>query len=171
MIHICPLHAVEPLIRAHAPSHLLSLLNADMMIETPACIDKSNHLRIAMNDIARPETDMTEPGFKHAGMIIDFLRCWPQREALLIHCWAGISRSTAAAYIALCLLNEDESEDVLAKILRFHAPEATPNPLLVAHADAILERGGRMIAAIAQIGRGRYAFEGAHFTLPARIQG
>ncbi len=171
MIHVCPLHAVEPLIRTHAPSHMLSLLNAEMMIETPAGIGAGNHLRIAMNDITRPEDKLIEPELEHVQAIIDFLRGWPQQSPLLVHCWAGISRSTAAAYIALCLLNEHESEDVLAKILRFHAPEATPNPLLVAHADAILGRGGRMIAAIAQIGRGRYAFAGAHFVLPARIQG
>ena len=169
MIHVCPLHAVEPLIKKHAPSHLLSLLNADMMIETPQGMEKNNHLRIAMNDIDSAEDKLIAPGLEHARLIVDFLRNWPQSSPLLIHCWAGISRSTAAAYIALCLFNRDESEDVLAKILRFHAPEATPNPLLVAHADAILDRGGRMVAATAQIGRGKYAFEGSHFVLPVRI--
>ena len=169
MIHVCPLNAVETVIARYRPSHLMSLLTPEMMIETPGGISRDNHLRLALNDIARPEDGLTKPETEHVQRLIGFLQRWPQDAPLLIHCWAGISRSTAAAFIALCLFNPEDKEVALAKILRFHAPEASPNPLLVAHADAILGRKGRMRKAISMIGRGRTAFEGSHFTLPVYL--
>jgi predicted protein tyrosine phosphatase len=147
----------------------MSLLTPEMMIGTPKGIAAQNHLQLCLNDIARPEEGLKEPESRHVQKLIGFLQDWPQDAPLLIHCWAGISRSTAAAFIAMCLFNPDEMEVALAKILRFHAPEASPNPLLVAHADAILGRKGRMRKAIMNIGRGQTAFEGTHFTLPVYL--
>ena len=57
----------------------------------------------------------------------------------------------------------DEAE--LAQTLRALSPSATPNPRLIAVADALLERNGRMIEAIQSIGRGADAFEGTPFEL------
>ncbi len=169
MIHVCPLNAVEKIIARYKPSHVLSLLTPEMMIETPQGIAAANHLRLSLNDIARPEEGLAEPETEHVQKLIDFLQNWPQDAPLLIHCWAGISRSTAAAFIAMCLFNPKDREIALAKILRFHAPEASPNPLIVAHGDAILGRKGRMRKAIANIGRGQTAFEGSHFILPVYL--
>ena len=85
---------------------------------------------------------------------------------MVVHCYAGISRSTAAAYIGLCALRPDLDEFLLAERLRRAAPSATPNARLVAAADRLLGRRGRMSEAIAAIGRGVDAFEGTPFALP-----
>ena len=95
-----------------------------------------------------------------------FVREWDRREPLLIHCYAGVSRSTAAAFIALCALDSSVSEDTHAERLRAVSPAATPNARLVALADAALHRAGRMIEAVAKIGRGADCFEGDCFRLP-----
>lgn len=79
---------------------------------------------------------------------------------MLIHCFAGISRSTAAAYILACHFGAPGQEDSIANTLRRASPAATPNNLMVALADDLLNRDGRMIAAIRSIGRGADAFEG-----------
>jgi predicted protein tyrosine phosphatase len=84
---------------------------------------------------------------------------------MLIHCWAGISRSSAAAYMIACDRNPGH-EDAIADELRRRAPSVTPNRLMVAIADGLLARGGRMNEAIARIGRGADAFEGAPYSLP-----
>lgn len=83
----------------------------------------------------------------------------------MIHCWAGISRSTAAAYISASVLNPSLDEEELATRLRDAAPSATPNPRIIALADKLLNRDGRMIKSIAAIGRGADAFEGTPFEL------
>ena len=83
----------------------------------------------------------------------------------MIHCYAGISRSTASAYIIAAALAPQRDETELAKTLRRLSPSATPNPRLIAMADALLDRDGRMVEAIQAIGRGADAFEG----VPVRL--
>jgi predicted protein tyrosine phosphatase len=87
----------------------------------------------------------------------------------VVHCYAGISRSTAGAYVAACEC--DQRADMLvawkliARELRRVSPTATPNGRLVALADRILRRDGRMVAAIDAIGRGAIAYEADPFRL------
>jgi len=67
---------------------------------------------------------------------------------LLIHCTHGASRSPAAAYAILCLWL-GRGREVQAKhfLLRIR-PGAVPNLLVVAYADKLLRRGGKMFEAI-----------------------
>jgi predicted protein tyrosine phosphatase len=97
--------------------------------------------------------------------LLAFLEAWPRDRPMLIHCWAGISRSTAAAYTALCLLRPTADEEELARELREASPSATPNRLIVSFTDRLLGRDGRMLRAIEKIGRGADTFEGTPFTL------
>ena len=77
-----------------------------------------------------------------------------------------ISRSTAGAYVAACALSPQADEYRLAAILRDKSQSATPNARIVAMADKLLDRDGRMIDAIRRIGRGANAFEGKPFIMP-----
>ena len=67
---------------------------------------------------------------------------------LVIHCTHGASRSPAAAYAILCLWlgkgREVQARDFLLKI----RPGAVPNLLVVAYADKLIRRGGKMVKAI-----------------------
>ena len=83
----------------------------------------------------------------------------------MIHCWAGVSRSTAAGFIAACALRPYRDENEIAREVRANSPTATPNARLVAIADAMLGRNGRMVAAIEKIGQGHLCFEGTPFAL------
>jgi len=164
-IFVAPLSAVQWIYKEEAPSHIVSLL-APEGVSAPVFAGHSRQLVLYFNDIVEPRDGLIPPARRHAHELIDFLKSWRAEAPLLIHCWAGVSRSTAAAYIALCLFNPAVSEDRLARLLRRRAPEATPNALLVEHGDRLLGRGGRMSRAIAAIGRGREAYEGTPFTLP-----
>ena len=104
------------------------------------------------------------PEQRHVESLLDFLDRWEQARPLVIHCFAGVSRSTAAAFIALCALTP-RPESEIARELRRLSPSATPNPRLVALADALLSREGRMSRAIESIGRGRDCFEGEVFCM------
>ena len=86
---------------------------------------------------------------------------------MVVHCWAGISRSTAAAFAALCAINPGVDEELIALRLREASPTAYPNRLIISLADAALGRRGRMVQAIESIGRGVVAVEALPFSLRA----
>jgi predicted protein tyrosine phosphatase len=169
MIHVCSLAKVEETVTRTRAGRLLSLLSAGTEVTRPASIARENHLHLVMHDIAVAQDGMTVPGEEHVLDILDFGRQWDRTRPLVIHCYAGISRSTASAYIIAAALAPQRDEVELARTLRALSPSATPNPRLIAVADALLDRKGRMVEAIQAIGRGADAFEGTPFEL--RIEG
>ncbi|WP_339832013.1 protein-tyrosine phosphatase family protein [uncultured Parvibaculum sp.] len=168
MIYVSPLSAVADAIESVRPSHLVSLLDPETMIGTPRGIEPARHLRLGVNDIAAPLDDLVPPGIAHVSALIEFVRGWDQQNPLLVHCWAGISRSSAAAFIALCTLNEDHPEADLARLVRARGAHAHPNRLMVQVADELLARQGRMSAAVEALGPGRAVWEGEIFSVPIR---
>jgi predicted protein tyrosine phosphatase len=116
-----------------------------------------------MSDITAEMAGHVIPASEHVERLLGFVHDWDRQNPIVVHCWAGISRSTAGAYIAVCALRPERDETEIAERLRALSPSATPNARLVALADEILGRGGRMRAAIERIGRGADAFEGKPF--------
>jgi predicted protein tyrosine phosphatase len=168
-IYVAPLSLVQTTIADACVSHLVTLINDETFIDTPASIGPERHLRLAMNDICEPQPGLVLPCESHVSDLIRFALVWDRKAPLLIHCWAGISRSTAAAFITLCALNPGASELEVARTLRRASPTAYPNRLLVALADEALSRNGRMMTAVEDIGRGKVAEEAEVFALPARL--
>ncbi|WP_158916135.1 tyrosine phosphatase family protein [Caulobacter sp. S45] len=162
---VCPLDAVADQIVRHSPARLISLLSPTG-VEPP--VWSGPHLSLRFHDIAEPREGFTPPDAEMVDRLLAFGAAWTEPAPLLVHCWLGISRSTAAAYILACALDPSRSELEVAQVLRGAAPQATPNPLLVRLADARLGREGRMNAAITEIGRGCDADQGAPFMLKAR---
>jgi predicted protein tyrosine phosphatase len=168
-IYVAPLSLVETAIEDARVSHLVTLINGETLVPTPASITSDRHLRLDMNDICEPVSGLVLPCEEHVADLLQFALDWDRNAPLLIHCWAGISRSTAAAFISLCALNPEADELGLAKALREASPTAYPNRRLVALGDEALSRRGRMIAAVERIGRGEIAEEGQVFGLWARL--
>lgn len=168
MIYVCPLSQVQHSLERLAPSHLVSLLDPKSMIGTPPALLRERHLRLSVNDIAEPQDGLIVPAETHIIKILNFVDSWDQSAPMLIHCWAGISRSTATAYIALCHLNAGH-EAAAARLMRSVAPHAQPNRRLVALADRLMGRNGQMIDAVSEMGRAEFYAEGALFSLPAKL--
>ena len=84
---------------------------------------------------------------------------------MLVHCFAGISRSTAGAYVAACVLNPQRDEMQIARAIRDASPTAQPNARIVGIADRLLKRDGRMVRAVEAIGPATPATEGHPFRL------
>ncbi len=164
-LHVCPLSRLSETLAETGAGTLLTVMKAGTAIARPDAIPEGRHCVVEVSDIAAPMDGHVLPDETHIGRILDFVAAWDRAHPLVIHCYAGISRSTAAAYIAACALAPERDEGAIADALRAAAPAATPNPLFVAIADRMLGRDGRMSAAIARIGRGADAFEGTPFTL------
>lgn len=152
-ILVCPLSRVEEMIACHQPGRVISLLDPEWPFPELGDRYRGRHLRLQVHDIRDPEEHLVVPGVSHVRALLRFLDRWTRDRPLLIHCRAGISRSTATAFIAACFVNPGTDEDEIALALRLAAPLARPNTTLVALADAELGRGGRMTAAILTTGR------------------
>jgi predicted protein tyrosine phosphatase len=168
-LHVCPISLVHETIARTGARRLISVINLQTMLETPPGIAAHNHLKLAIHDITEPQDGLIHPAPEHVDALVRFALDWNRQSPLVIHCWAGISRSTAAAFITLCALNPDVPEHLLARRLREASETASPNRLLVRLADARLGRCGRMVRAIELIGPGQLAPEGQPFTLPSRL--
>jgi len=164
-LHVCPLSRLTETLAGTGADHLVTLVRQDTPVQRPHGIRPERHLVVGVSDIVAPLEGHVLPDETHIAPLIAFAHAWDRRRPLVLHCYAGISRSTAAAYIAACALDPGRDEAALARTLRRAAPSATPNRLFVEIADRLLGRGGRMSAAVAAIGRGADAFEGVPFRL------
>lgn len=169
-IHVCPLSQIPDVVQACGARSMVTLINHGTPVARPEAIAATRHLLLSMSDIVAAEDGHILPAENHVKALIDFVREWDRGHPLLIHCYAGVSRSTAAAYITACALREDRCEFELARDLRARSPTATPNKLMVEIADGLLGREGRMIAAVDEIGRGTDCFEGVPFALDLFIK-
>jgi predicted protein tyrosine phosphatase len=97
--------------------------------------------------------------------VLGFVRGWDRHAPLVIHCYAGISRSTASAFAAVCMLNPHRDEVSIARQIRLVSPIAAPNRLIVALADKALGREGRMLHALDQMGPGSLTVVGRPFRI------
>ena len=164
-LHVCSLARIDEVVLATGARSMVTLLSPGTPLARPTAIALERHLYIAMSDIIDHAPGQVLPETTHIDALIAFVAGWDRREPLLIHCYAGVSRSTASAYIAACVLAPHRDEFEIARALRAASPTATPNSRFVALADATLGRSGRMSEAIASIGRGAECFEGAPFAL------
>lgn len=172
-IIVCPLSRAPELARDRRPSHVVSLLDPGSAFPALAGYADDRHLRLPIHDIEEEAHGFDAVCDARMGAILDFVGAWGRNEPILIHCYAGISRSTATAYITACAHNPKVDEEEIALALRSASPTASPNRRFIALADAALGRGGRMNRAIEAIGRGSPSWfeigEAKPFTLNARF--
>ncbi len=168
-IHVCPLSAVPDVVAGCNASHLITCLQDEIMVETPALIRPELHVRLHVDDINQPLPGHVAPNAEHIDKLLEFALAWGGQGPMVIHCWAGISRSTAAALISLAALNPETPEVLIAQRLREASPTAYPNRLMIRLADAALGRRGRILEAVELIGRGVVAGEARPFSLPADL--
>ncbi|MDE2365166.1 MAG: dual specificity protein phosphatase family protein [Hyphomicrobiales bacterium] len=164
-LYVCPLSRIDEIATASNARSLVTLINVGTPVARPACIAADRHLFISMSDVTTPMQGHIAPAQDHVAALLDFVRAWDRAHPVLIHCWAGVSRSTAAAFVAACALAPQRDEAEIAEAIRAASPTATPNARFVAVADDMLRRDGRMNAAVAAIGRGVDCFEGVPFSL------
>ena len=126
-------------------THVLSVMSSDELgyITVPSVIDRENWLKIEMDDVIH-EDAYEAPRADQVQQILDWGRSLPSNARVLVHCYAGISRSTGAA---LALKVQEKGLDQLERCVDWlvdHRPIACPNPLVTKHADQILGANGEL---------------------------
>lgn len=165
MIHVCSLARLHGIVEDTRARHVVTLIKDVSLVRRPEGITAENHLLLDMDDITCEMDGCIPPGEAHVEKLIDFVTRWERAAPIVVHCFAGISRSTAGAFIAACALNPRREEAAIARRIRDASPTAIPNIRLVTLADAMLGRQGRMVDAVRAIGPGLSAHEGVPFRL------
>jgi predicted protein tyrosine phosphatase len=165
MIHVCSLARLHDTVAETGARHIVTLMKDVAMVRRPQSITEANHLLLDMDDIVTAMDGYVPPNEQHVGKLIDFVTAWDRSAPIVVHCYAGISRSTAGAFITACALNPKRDEASIARAIRSFSPTAQPNIRLVSLADDLLGRRGRMTNAVRAIGPGLAAYEGHPFRL------
>ena len=162
-VRVGALHSIGAMIPEYRPTHLLGIL--DPPTPEPAIYEHERHSRTTLllrfQDVDVIQSD--GPCAEHVEQIITFadeVRSAHARAParLLVHCHAGISRSTASAYIALARdFGLDRADDAFGELLRV-VVNPWPNRRIVALADEAFGAKGRLLAPLdayreANIGR------------------
>ena len=163
MIHVCSLAALPDTVKATGASHVLTVMANVDQVQRPESVLPANHLKVQMDDITEAIDGFVAPSDLHIEQVLNFVRGWDRSAPLVVHCYAGISRSTASAFAAACLLNPHRDETSIARRIRAASPIAQPNRLIVSLADKALGRDGRMIRALESIGPASMMVEGKPF--------
>ena len=163
MIHVCSLAALPDTVKATGASHVLTVMANVHQVQRPLSVLEANHLRVQMDDITEQMDGFVAPSETHIEQVLNFVRGWDRSAPLVVHCYAGISRSTASAFAAACMLNPHRDEMAIARQIRAASPIAQPNRLIVGLADKALGRDGRMLRALDQMGPGSMMVEGRPF--------
>jgi predicted protein tyrosine phosphatase len=165
MIHVCSLARLYATVEETRARHIVTLLRLVDRVQRPTHILEENHLILPMDDIVSPQDGYTVPGEEHVLRLVKFVKGWDRSTPMVVHCFAGISRSTGAAFVAACALNPERDEEEIARAIRKGSRTAQPNSRIVSIADRLLRRDGRMIRAVESIGPGEAATEGHPFRL------
>jgi len=139
-------------LRAHvqAPiTHVLSIL--DPRTPLPREFERYAALRrhwvLRFHDVSAPIGDAQAPEQADVEQILAFaaeLQEGGDDAHLLVHCHAGVSRSTAAAAILLAKRNPGREAEAFSHVARIR-PGAWPNRRMVEIADRLMHREGRLI--------------------------
>jgi predicted protein tyrosine phosphatase len=165
MIHVCSLAALPDTVKATGASHVLTVMANVDQVQRPESVLAANHLKVQVDDITEHIDGFVAPCDSHIEQVLNFVRGWDRQAPLVVHCYAGISRSTASAFAAACLLNPHRDEISIARQIRAASPIASPNRLIVSLADKALGREGRMLRALDEMGPSSMLVEGRPFRI------
>lgn len=145
-IFVTSLFAMPHHVRQLRPARLVSIIQPEFQPPRPGELTQRAHLRIEVHDIAEPQFDQVLAEREDIERLVEFIDDWqPDEGALLTHCYAGVSRSTATALIA-CYMKTGDAV-LSARSLRTASPHAEPNRHIIALADEVLNCDGELIEA------------------------
>jgi predicted protein tyrosine phosphatase len=132
-----------------AVTHVLSLIDPDCPVpEITFGASPKGSTVLKFNDIISHQLGLVHPRPEHIEAILRVGHSIRNDGGhLLIHCHAGVSRSTAAAAILMAQNSRQSGDELFAQLLRLR-PQAWPNSLMVRIGDDLLGRGGTLLKAL-----------------------
>lgn len=133
-------------------SHVLSILDPEWPVpEAFGAFGEHEKLELRFNDVIEETPGQVVPREAHVSVLLAFGRDLmdepPEGAHLLVHCHAGISRSTASMALILAQhLPQIPAAGILDEVVRIRE-KAWPNLRMIEMGDAMLGRRGTLVAA------------------------
>lgn len=133
-------------------THVVSLLHSSErhLLFMPRSFDRANWLFLEMDDVISESADAA-PKKEQVQRLLEWTNKLPNDAHLVIHCYAGISRSTAAALaVKVQELGTDKVKEAIDWLLEAR-PQACPNPVITKFADELLGANGKLHTAAEEV--------------------
>jgi predicted protein tyrosine phosphatase len=150
-INVCGIDELEGHCETRA-THVLSILDPEYPVpEAFGQYGEHKRLELRFHDIIDPTPGMILPSLEQVEAVLAFgrsLAAEPARDArLIVHCHAGISRSTASMALILAqAMPEEPAHSVLATVYAIRE-KAWPNLRIIEMGDRLLGRDGTLVQA------------------------
>jgi predicted protein tyrosine phosphatase len=163
-IFVTNLFDMPHFVRELKPARLVSIIQPELQPDRPSELVEYAHHRVEVHDITEDQPYSVLIQEPHVETLVEFIESWdPSIGALMTHCYAGVSRSTAAALIAAYIKTSDAEWSATA--LRAAAPYAQPNRRVIALADTVLGCDGELVAAREAMGNATHSVVEAPLTV------
>jgi predicted protein tyrosine phosphatase len=134
-------------------THVVSILDPDHPEpEAFAAYERHHRTVLRFHDAIEPGSGVVLPTTEDVKAVLAFGHRLAGDDAgaahVLVHCHAGISRSAAVMAILLAQRDPARDEDSIFEFLVSLRPKAWPNSCLIAMADDLLSRDGRLNRAL-----------------------
>jgi predicted protein tyrosine phosphatase len=145
-------------------TYVLSILDPGWPEPEPIrSFDLGRRLKLNFHDVIEPIPGWIAPERWDVELLLAFGRNLaaaagdgrgePGAAHLLVHCHAGVSRSTASAILLLAQYHpERAAHDIVGQVIRLR-PQAWPNLRIVEIGDALLGRDGELVASVGMLYR------------------
>lgn len=142
MLTVCSKNQVKGRVKAVNATHLVTMLDPGDRIYRPSRILRENHLWLAFEDEEDPAHRFA-PTEDHCAKILEFGANLPSNSITVVHCFAGMCRSTAAALALFVQKHGVDSTWAARQWMLQDRPQALPNMLMAQHFDRLLNARGK----------------------------
>lgn len=152
MFTVCSKSQVHKRVNEVGATHLITMLDPGDHIFKPNTVPIENHLFMLFEDCEFPDNPRA-PRIEHCQRILDFGKKIPEDSVTVVHCFAGLCRSTASA-LALHYQRYGDL-DAARSWLAEDRPQAMPNMLMAKHFDELLALDGKFVKLCDEINSNR----------------
>ena len=137
--HVCGIDTLMETIFRNKVTHVLSLIEKEVTVDLSKCFSVQEHKIINFRDVWAKDA-AGAPTIEQCKEILDWGDTLPEDAVVLVHCYAGISRSTCATLALMYQRgsirnNENHQERRELVLIR---PIAFPNTLMAEYFDQLL---------------------------------
>jgi predicted protein tyrosine phosphatase len=125
-------------IETFKPTHVVSMITA---MEPPVGVP--HHLQIRVDDVPSEMPGYVHPQMSHLQTVLAFTADLVETDRVLIHCFAGISRSTAIA-IAILIQHGMRYDEAFIHVHSIR-PILMPNQAFIRLTDEHFKLGGKLV--------------------------